>query len=85
MSERPTITLPERPAIVLAESDEFLDLADRVEQFLEAHRGEWFAPSQVGRKVHAETWQLRHVLDWMVEHRYADAEGNGTRTKYTDR
>lgn len=69
-------------------TDEQYDLADRIESALEAHRGTWFTPSRLARKIKgANSGAVRTVLIWMAKSRFvaADREDFNSRTKYAAR
>ena len=64
-------------------SDDDLDLSDVMERVMEAAGPEksW-TPSELGRKIGAETARTRNILAWLVEHRYITSYGNGSWTRY---
>lgn len=63
-------------------TDEHYELADRLELALEAADARGLTPSVSARKAGTDTLTARHVLDWMVEHKYAHTTGNGAWTRY---
>jgi predicted transcriptional regulator len=64
------------------DSDSRYDLADIIGEWLDARPGQWFSPSRIARAVKMDTWQARHILDFMVERNFAIARGNGGWTNY---
>jgi hypothetical protein len=63
-------------------TDEQYQLADRLELALEAAPPAGLTPSAAARKVGTDTVSARHVLDYLVRHRYAHTSGNGAWTHY---
>lgn len=58
------------------------ELADKIEATLEAADAAGLTPSTVARKAKIETWEARHILDWMVANRFAHASRNGNWKHY---
>ena len=65
-------------------SDVDLDLSDDIEAvMMAAPASKSWTPSELGRRVKADSVRVRNILDWMVAHRYISSEGNGARTRYS--
>ncbi|MER5322295.1 hypothetical protein [Streptosporangium roseum] len=74
-------------AAVVPGGDELTDaeyeIADQVEAvMLAAAADKTWTPSEMGRKVKADTTTVRNVLTWMVARQFIDAHGNGARTRF---
>lgn len=60
------------------------ELADRNEEWLEAHPG-MHTPSLIAGGIGSNTTQVKSVLTWMEKHVIVTADGNGYRRKYGSR
>lgn len=65
-------------------TDRQFDIADAAEIMAESSPI-GIVPSDVARRAKVATWEVRHVLDWMVKHQYLVTTGNGVRTRYYSR
>jgi len=44
------------------------ELADQIQAALDAAADQWLTPSAIARKVRADLWKVRPVLEWMASH-----------------
>ena len=65
-------------------TDQQYDLADRIAEVIDGmKRARNWSPSELGRKLGADTVAVKVVLQWMAARQYIAAQGTGAWTRYS--